>query len=203
MINISVSSEALHEEISKLYSQLAFVSSTVLLNVVLTCLIARKLMTHRQNSLGLGSKSCTQYTNVITLIVESAFAWIVAGTIYLGLLVASLSSDSSAIYLWEYVFQLTVVSIFRPAANFHLPLRQQLSPAVLIFRVALNKHYLSIADQKLVQEATIVDARRTLSSLEAQKLPEHELDALSFSSDRTRVKVHSEEAVMNISHSTS
>jgi hypothetical protein len=94
------------------YTLLAFIGTTVLLNILLTCLIARKLTTHRREVLGLGSSSlAAQYSNVITLVVEFALAWIISGVIYIALIVAG----SPAIDFWEYIFQLAAVRIYAPS----------------------------------------------------------------------------------------
>jgi hypothetical protein len=98
------------------YTLLAFISTTVLLNILLTCLIARKLTTHRREVLGLGvklhsSSLAAQYSNVITLVVEFALAWIISGVIYIALIVAG----SPAIDFWEYMFQLAAVRISAPS----------------------------------------------------------------------------------------
>jgi hypothetical protein len=90
----------------------AFIVTSVLLNIFLTVVISRHLLRHRRISCSILSRTESDrpeepYTVAVTLVVESALAWTIAGLIYMITLVLGHVSNM----FFEYVFHITVVCI--------------------------------------------------------------------------------------------
>jgi hypothetical protein len=86
---------------------LLFIAASILLNCFLTFIIARQLMKQQRSMFGGSSTTLRSWhSTVITVMVESATAWVVAALFYL----VTLLIRSRASFLFEYLFQITAVS---------------------------------------------------------------------------------------------
>jgi hypothetical protein len=137
---------------------LGFIAVSIALNTLLTLLTAWRLWSQQRIVRGVGRavSFASWHSTVIILITESAAAWVLAAVLYLVVLVTNMRG----VYFFEYLFQITAVpsSFFFTLASFLLSF-QQLSPTVLIYRVALNKHSVTSED------STVQVASRTRISI--------------------------------------
>jgi hypothetical protein len=155
--DLGCSSDTLKYDSSFLF--MGFIGASILLNIILTGLIIHRLRavrksTHRAISAvnRRNERHSNPYSSVITIVVESAAAWTIAALAYLIVLILPLTpypsgwaqaQEEAAAYFLEYIFQITVVwpLSWIPLHRFLTIHHQPLSPAVLIFRVAINKHF--------------------------------------------------------------
>jgi hypothetical protein len=109
---------------------------TALLNVLLTCMITTKLLQARAR----GGAAAAQCVSALNIVVESACAWVVA--ILLELLSDRVPRLENFAQFFDCLFQ--VVSVRAPPPLIHAPTdgrRQLLSPAILLYRIALSMQY--------------------------------------------------------------